>query len=83
MSETVIPVAEDWKKRALINAAQYESMYRRSIDDPDGFWGEEGRKLQWIKPFKTVKDTSYELRNFHIRWFPEGTLNVAANCTDR
>ncbi|HEX5279519.1 MAG TPA: acetate--CoA ligase, partial [Micropepsaceae bacterium] len=46
-------------------------------------WGEEGRKLQWIKPFKTVKDTSYELRNFHIRWFPEGTLNVAANCTDR
>ncbi|MDE2476149.1 MAG: acetate--CoA ligase [Alphaproteobacteria bacterium] len=83
MSETLIPVAEDWKKRALINAAQYESMYRRSIEDPDGFWGEEGRKLQWIKPFKTVKDTSYQLRDFHIRWFPEGTMNVAANCTDR
>jgi acetyl-CoA synthetase len=83
MSETLIPVAEDWKKRALINAAQYENMYRRSIEDPNGFWGDEGRKLQWIKPFKTVKDTSYQLRDFHIRWFPEGTLNVAANCIDR
>ncbi len=83
MSETLIPVAEDWKKRALINAAQYEAMYRRSVEDPNGFWGEEGRKLQWIKPFKTVKDTSYELHNFHIRWFHEGTLNVSANCIDR
>ncbi len=83
MSETVIPVSEEWKKHAHIDLAQYEKLYRRSIDDPDGFWGDEGRKLQWIKPFTRVKDTSYKLHNFHIRWFADGALNVAANCIDR
>jgi hypothetical protein len=42
--------------------------------DPDGFWGKEGHKLQWIKPFTKVKDTSFELHNFHIDWFEDGTL---------
>jgi acetyl-CoA synthetase len=83
MPEAVIPVSEEWKKQAHIDSAQYEKLYRRSIDDPDGFWGEEGRKLQWIKPFTRVKETSYKLHDFHIRWFAGGTLNVAANCIDR
>ena len=83
MSETIIPVSDDWKKRAYIDAAQYENLYRRSIEDPNGFWGEEGRRLDWIKPFTKVKDTSFELHDFHIRWFADGTLNVAANCIDR
>ena len=50
---------------------------------PNGFWAEEGRKLQWIKPFTRVKETSYALHDFHIRWFADGTLNVSANCIDR
>src|SRR5207253_2901278 len=83
MSETVIPVSNEWKERAHIDPATYEKLYRRSIEDPNGFWGEEGRKLQWIKPFTQVKDTSYDLHNFHIRWFADGTLNISANCIDR
>jgi len=83
MSDTMIPAPEEWQKRSHINAAQYENLYRRSIEDPNGFWGEEGRRLDWMKPFTQVKDTSFELHNFHIRWFSDGTLNVAANCVDR
>src|SRR5207237_9209681 len=82
MSETVISVSDEWKKRARINPATHEKLYRRSIEDPNGFWGEEGRKLQWIKPFTQIKDTSFDLHNFHIRWFADGTLNVSANCID-
>jgi acetyl-CoA synthetase len=83
MSETTIPVTDEWKRRAYIDPAIYEKLYHRSIDDPNGFWGEEARELQWIKPFTQVKDTSYDLHNFHIRWFADGTLNVSANCIDR
>ena len=83
MSDMVIPVSEEWQQRAYIDAAQYGNLYRHSVEDPDGFWGDEGRRLDWIKPFTQVKDTSFELRNFHIRWFADGTLNVAANCIDR
>ena len=81
MSE--IPVSEQWQKRAYIDEVKYENLYRRSIDDPEGFWGEQGRSLDWIKPFTRVKDTSFELHNFHIRWFADGVLNVAVNCIDR
>ncbi|HXC55005.1 MAG TPA: acetate--CoA ligase [Rhizomicrobium sp.] len=83
MSDTVIPVSRDWQARALIDAAKYEAMYARSLRDPDGFWGEEAKRLDWIKPFTTVKDVSWDPDNLHIKWFADGTLNVAANCIDR
>jgi acetyl-CoA synthetase len=83
MSDTMFPASEEWQNRAHINAAQYQNLYRRSIEDPNGFWGDEGRRLDWMKPFTQVKDTSFDLHNFHIRWFADGTLNVAANCIDR
>src|SRR5579871_2170342 len=59
MSDTLIPVPPEWKKRAYIDAENYEGWYLDSVARPDAFWGEEGRKLQWIKPFTKVKDTSY------------------------
>ena len=83
MSDTLIPVSEEWKRRAYIDAAGYDGWYLDSIARADEFWGEEGRKLEWIKPFTKVKDTTFDLHNFHIRWFEDGTLNVAANCIDR
>ena len=83
MSETVIPVAAEWKRRAYIDAAKYEDMYRTSVADPEGFWANEARKLDWIKPFNNVKDVSYDAKDLHIRWFYDGTLNVSANCLDR
>jgi acetyl-CoA synthetase len=83
MSEVVIPVSAEWKRRAYIDAAKYEDMYQASIRDPEAFWAQEARKLEWITPFKQVKDVSYNAKNLHIRWFYDGTLNVAANCLDR
>jgi len=83
MSDTLIPVSPAWKAKAFIDPAKYDGWYVDSIANADGFWGEEGRKLDWIKPFATVKDTSFNLHNFHIRWFEDGTLNVSANCIDR
>ena len=83
MSETVIPVAAEWKRRAYIDAAKYEDKYRTSVADPEGFWANEARKLDWIKPFNNVKDVSYDAKDLHIRWFYDGTLNVSANCLDR
>jgi acetyl-CoA synthetase len=83
MSEIVIPVREEWRKRAHIDGAKYKDMYRNSVEDPEGFWAREARKLQWITPFKHVKDVSFDASDLHIRWFYDGTLNVSANCIDR
>ncbi len=83
MSDTLIPVPEAWKTRAYIDPEKYDDRYVASITDPNSFWGEEGRKLDWIKPFTIVKDTSFRLHDFHIRWFEDGTLNVSVNCVDR
>ena len=83
MSETVIPVSAEWKRRAHVDADKYEDMYADSIADPAAFWAREGRKLDWIKPFTKVKNVSWDPNNFTIKWFEDGTLNVAANCIDR
>ncbi|MEN3952756.1 acetate--CoA ligase [Iodidimonas sp. SYSU 1G8] len=80
--EQVFPVSEAWAERAWIDAAGYEEMYQRSIDDPEAFWGEQGKRLDWIQPYSRVKNTSFE-GDVGIRWFEDGTLNVSANCIDR
>jgi len=66
-----------------VDAVAYTSMYEQSITDPEGFWAEQGQRLDWIKPFTKVKNTSFEPGNIDIRWFEDGTLNVSANCIDR
>ncbi|MFC3394444.1 acetate--CoA ligase [Brenneria rubrifaciens] len=70
-------------ENALINAAQYKKMYQQSIDDPAAFWGEQGKIVEWIKCYQQVKNTSFDPGHIRIRWFEDGTLNVAANCLDR
>ena len=83
MSESqLFPVPSDAAKRALIDAKKYEEMYRRSVTDPEGFWGEIGQRVDWIKPFSKVKDVDYT-GDIRIRWYYDGTLNVSANCLDR
>ncbi|MCB5423873.1 acetate--CoA ligase [Altererythrobacter sp. CC-YST694] len=77
------PVPAEWSEKALIDAATYEEKYRRSVEDPEGFWREEAQRLDWIKPFTQVKGTSFNEDDFGIRWFWDGTLNLAANCLDR
>ena len=68
---------------AHIDAAGYARMYAASIADPAAFWGEQGRRIDWIKPYTTVKNTSFALGKVGIEWFGDGTLNIAANCIDR
>ncbi|MGE4325801.1 MAG: acetate--CoA ligase [Pseudodonghicola sp.] len=69
--------------RAHVDAAKYQEMYAASVEDPEAFWGEQGKRLDWIKPYSTVKNTSFELGDVHIEWFGDGTLNVSSNCLDR
>jgi acetyl-CoA synthetase len=82
MSE-VYPVPDAVASAALIDNAKYLDMYQQSVSDPDAFWGEHGKRLDWIKPYSKVKNTSYDPHNVSIKWFEDGTLNVAANCVDR
>ena len=84
MSEKTYPVSAEWAKRAYIDAAKYAELYARSISDPDGFWGEDARaRIDWIKPFTKVKNTSFAPGAVSIKWFEDGVTNVAMNCTDR
>ncbi|MEB7884342.1 acetate--CoA ligase [Serratia fonticola] len=69
--------------RALINPEQYQQYYQQSVQDPAAFWGEQGKILDWIKPYTSVKNTSFDPGHISIRWFEDGTLNLAANCLDR
>ena len=58
-------------------------MYERSVKDPDGFWGEHGKRIDWIKPYTKVKNTTYGPPNVSIKWFEDGVTNVSMNCIDR
>ena len=83
MTEEVYPVPREWAEEALINSERYAEMYRESIEDPDGFWRREAQRIDWIKPFTQVKETSFHEADFGIKWFADGTLNLSANCLDR
>jgi len=69
--------------RTHTNADQYAALYERSISDPDGFWAEQAKRLDWVTFPKTIKNTTFEYPDVSIKWFEDGVLNVAANCIDR
>ncbi len=79
----VYPVSDAFAAKAHINAPAYERLYNESAQDPQGFWGRIAQRIDWIRPFSKVKDTSFAIEDFHIRWFEDGQLNVSANCLDR
>jgi acetyl-CoA synthetase len=83
MSDKTYPPSSDLVANAHVDAAKYEEMYAASINDPEGFWSEHGKRVDWIKPFTKVKNVNYDFGNVSIKWFEDGTLNVAANCVDR
>ncbi|MCF1505247.1 acetate--CoA ligase [Afifella sp. H1R] len=76
-------VTPEWAERAFIDWDKYQEMYARSVEDPNGFWGEQAQRIDWIKPFTKVKNTSYDYHNVSIKWFEDGTLNASVNCIDR
>jgi len=83
MSEKIYDVPAQWQNRAFADDARYNALYTRSIKDPNGFWAEEAKRIDWIKPFTKVKNISFDPHNVSIKWFEDGTLNAAYNCIDR
>ena len=69
--------------RTLTTRAQYDQMYARSVADPDAFWAEQARRLDWVKFPSRIKNTSFAHENVSIKWFEDGVLNVSYNCLDR
>jgi acetyl-CoA synthetase len=83
MADNIFPVPQSWQARTHATDAAYRSMHAAALADPEAFWGVHGKRIDWIKPYTKVKDVSFKAEDFHIRWYEDGVLNVAANCTDR
>ncbi|NSX55493.1 acetate--CoA ligase [Parasulfitobacter algicola] len=82
-SAPVYAPSAEFAANAHVDAEKYAQMYETSVKDPEAFWREHGKRLDWIKPYTKVKNTNYSFGDVSIKWFEDGTLNVAANCIDR
>ncbi len=80
---SLYPVSPEVAAQSLTDEATYKAMYQQSVVNPDGFWREQAERIDWIKPFTRVKQTSFDDHHVDIKWFADGTLNVSANCLDR
>lgn len=83
MSESIYPVPSQIASQAHADKQTYLAMYQQSIEQPEAFWAEQAKRIDWFKPFSSVKKTSFEKGNIDINWFPDGQLNAAYNCIDR
>ena len=83
MSNDLFQPSSDFSAKAHVDKAKYDEMYAASIADPVAFWGEQGKRLDWIKPYTKVKDVTYKYPDVSIKWYEDGVLNVCANCVDR
>ena len=71
------------KNKAFIKKLDYDKLYKESIDNPERFWSEQGKRLSWYKPYNKICDYSYDKNNLYVKWFEDGTLNASFNCLDR
>lgn len=83
MSTNTYPVTPEWKANGLIDNDTYLAWYERSITDPEGFWDDHGKRIDWIKPYTKVKNTNYNKPDVSIKWYEDGITNVSMNCIDR
>jgi len=84
MSDNLIfDVPADISANALVDDAKYQQMYAASIDNPEQFWGDHGKRLDWMRPYSKVKNTHYGKDEVSIKWYEDGTLNASVNCIDR
>ena len=79
----IFPVPAELAESAWANNDKYLQMYKQSIDDNEGFWSEQGKRLDWIKPYTQVKEVDYNAPDVSIKWYHDGTLNASVNCLDR
>ncbi|NNT92364.1 acetate--CoA ligase [Stutzerimonas nitrititolerans] len=83
IAASLYPVRPEVAAQSLTDEASYKALYQQSVVNPDGFWREQAARLDWIRAFTTVKQTSFDDHHVDIKWFADGTLNVSANCLDR
>jgi acetyl-CoA synthetase len=81
--DALYPIPAAWAARAHVDADRYQAMYAEALADPDGFWRREAQIIDWMTPFTTVSNSSFNEADFGISWFADGALNVSANCLDR
>ncbi|MGX5673383.1 acetate--CoA ligase [Thermomonas fusca] len=79
----IYPVEPAFAAQANMDRAAYESAYAQALQDPDAFWAGLAQRLDWYRAPTVIKDVSYDLRDFRIRWFADGELNASVNCLDR
>jgi len=83
LSDKLFKVPVDWAKNSYVNKEQYETKYKESITDNENFWGKEGKRIHWFKPYSKIKDVIYSTKKVSIKWFYDGVTNVSYNCIDR
>ena len=84
MSENrTFPPSDEGASQAHINIQGYQKAYAESLSDPDAFWAEHGKRIDWIQPYTKISDVSYDKPDVHIKWYEDGTLNASVNCLDR
>ncbi|MGY8837631.1 MAG: acetate--CoA ligase [Enterobacterales bacterium] len=83
MSQSIYPVPAHIKDATLIDKNKYNTLYKQSIDDPESFWREHGKRLDWSTPYTKVKNTSFDKGHINIKWYEDGYLNASYNCIDR
>ena len=83
MSDKMYPPSADFIANAHITKDKYVAMYNASVNDPETFWAEHGKRVDWMTPFTKIKNVNYAYPDVSIKWFEDGELNVAANCIDR
>ena len=83
MDAAEYPVTPEWAKRAHIDNARYLEMYERSIRDPDGFWAEQAKRVDWFREPTVIRNVDYGYPDVSIKWYEDGVLNIAHNCLDR
>ena len=82
-NELIFKVPKKWANTGYVDKNQYEKKYKLSIRDNEGFWRKEGKRIDWIKSYKKIKDVKYSKTDVKIKWYYDGTLNASANCIDR
>ena len=82
-NDNIYKPSSDIVQNSHVDAVNYEKMYRESITNPDEFWNNHGKRIDWIKPYTKISNVSYNKKDLHIKWYEDGTLNASANCLDR
>ena len=85
MSNNLIKIKNQWKENALLNEDKYIELYKESIENPEIFWAEQAKCIDWFTPFSkdSIKKVNFSKTNLEIKWFYDGKLNVSYNCIDR